>query len=97
MKNIINEWDRWIYRRAHNSLRRMAFSDPALIYLLSLAAKDWSNKAGISNNLCHSAEVFYNAMSNADELRKEGSKKSNAERLALESSFRKRISDLQSS
>jgi hypothetical protein len=45
---LLQKWDRWVYRKATESLRRMSLDNPGLSYLMELHMREWNAKLNIS-------------------------------------------------
>lgn len=62
LHNLTRRWDRWIYRKACASIRRMAQHDPGMTYLMELQVREWNQNHTISPELKRATEHFHASM-----------------------------------
>ncbi len=61
---LLRSWDRFVYRLACSSLRRMVTDNPGLAWLMELNLRDWNKNSGISPSLKVATEAFHESMKN---------------------------------
>jgi len=61
---LLRSWDRFVYRLACSSLRRMVTDTPGLAWLMELNLRDWNKNSGISPSLKVATEAFHESMKN---------------------------------
>lgn len=66
-RRILNRWDRFVYRLAYRSIRRMCESDGGFAYLFELYLRKWRSEHPISPALEYSTELFFHALEEHDE------------------------------
>lgn len=61
---LLRSWDRFVYRLACSSLRRMTADNPGMAYLMELNIRDWNKHLAIPPSLKIATESFYESMKN---------------------------------
>jgi len=59
-ERLLEKYDRFIYRLAHKSIRRLYERDPGLAYLFKLWLNDWLKQNSVSKQTEVATEFFYN-------------------------------------
>lgn len=62
MKQLIEFWDWWIYRRSFNTLRRMCERNGGFAYIIRCHIDEWLRKNPLPEEVKRSAESFYKAI-----------------------------------
>jgi hypothetical protein len=59
---IIKAWDRFIYKHAFHTIKRMSVNTPGFSYLMELHIRKWNEMNPIPDNLKNATEEFFKAM-----------------------------------
>jgi hypothetical protein len=63
LKNkIIKAWDRFIYKHAFHTIKRMSVDVQGFTYLMELQIRKWNEMNPIPNSLKNATETFFEAM-----------------------------------